>query len=158
MTRSSRFSDRSLGFVVVAALFAVTVAPALAYVLAPSTTVRLQPSFAGPSGWYTVAPLVTLSSSQSGVLHWSWEVAAAQSASVLAFETRMLAAPEGDHVLTAYSVNGSGESETPPVITPLRVDSAAPSQPGSLNATVTLDVGVRLPWASVSHGPQARTP
>jgi len=62
------------------------------------------------------------------------------------------AAPEGEHLLRAWSANAALETQTPPTMLLLRVDSGAPSQPGPLDAVVTRDVGVRLTWTASEDG------
>jgi hypothetical protein len=124
-------------------------APGLAFAVAPTTTIATDPAAPGLSAWYTVAPLVTLSTTQDGTLHWSWDGDGAQSATALAFGLRSIgAASEGEHILSVWSANAAGETESPPISIWVRVDSGAPSQPGSIDATVTRDVGVRLTWTA----------
>jgi hypothetical protein len=129
------------------------VAPAAAWAVPPTTTFALDPPAAGPSGWYNVAPVVSLRSSQGGTLFWWWNAGSEQSATVVAGVDRVVgAAPEGEPVLHAYSANSSAETETPGVSIALRVDTVAPTQPASFAGLVVHNVGVVLTWDASTDG------
>lgn len=149
MTRRASSKRSAIALAVVVALVTVVVAPAAAFAIAPVTSVVLDPATPGVSGWYTAAPLVSLVSDQDGTLTWTWDGASGGSAAALAGRPVSAgAAPEGEHVLSGYSTNGAAEIESPPVETTVKVDSLPPSQPGALDATVTVDVGVTLRWTA----------
>jgi hypothetical protein len=147
--RWTRSRWRTITFAVCCASLLVAGVPGAALALAPTTSILTEPTIPGASGWYSVAPLVTLSSTQDGVVSWSWDGGVATTASVTAHILRPIpTAPEGEHSLSAWCVNLGGETESPVVTRSLRVDSGAPSPPGSPDATVTLGVGVRLTWTA----------
>ncbi|MDO8916000.1 MAG: hypothetical protein Q7W16_07970 [Coriobacteriia bacterium] len=148
MARWTRTRSGSIALALCLALATITAAPGLAAAVAPTTTIATDPTSPESSGWYSIAPLVTLSSTQNGSLNWSWDGGEAVTVPAVAGVAQLIGpAPEGEHTLSAWSINAAAETETP-VIRSIRVDSSAPSQPGSLDATVTLDVGVRLTWTA----------
>ncbi len=144
-----RLAERIVALACVVAL----VAPACAWAVAPTTSISLDPPAPGASGWYNVAPVVALRSSQSGTVFWWWNGQSEQSGAVAAGVDRIIgAAPEGEPILHAYSANSTAETETPGVSVALRVDGTAPSQPGSFMGAVVHNMGVVLTWSASSDG------
>jgi hypothetical protein len=129
---------------------ALAVAPSPAWAVAPLTTISLDSS-PEASGWFIVAPWVMATPDQAGVLHWWWDTSTEQTSAVLAGADLFLGvAPEGEHIIHAYTVNGALETESPGAFLSIKVDSVEPSQPGSFEGTVTHNVGVELEWAASS--------
>jgi fibronectin type 3 domain-containing protein len=137
---------RAVALVCATALL-VAVVPGSAWALAPKTTLSLDPPSPGASGWYNVAPLVSVTSDQAGVLHWWWNVDVEATAAISAGVPFAIGvASEGEPIFHAYTVNGALEVESPGVNAPLKVDSSAPSQPGAFAADTKHNVGVALSW------------
>lgn len=115
---------------------------------APRTTIAIDPPTPdGLSGWWLAEPDVSLESDQNGTAYYAYNDGAQTSLAVSAgVPVYLTDVPQGQSTLSVYSVNSSGETETPSATAELKVDSAPPSRP--LNASWELRSGntIALDW------------
>jgi hypothetical protein len=140
-----------------AVVVALTLVPCVALAAPPTTTHSVIGSLGddcgipGATGWWIDTPLITMNCSQDGTLYYSWDSGTVQATAVTAGAGVQILADEGDHTLVAYSVNSSGETETPAgVWQRFLTDSVAPLQPGGLHADAVSGAGVVLGWTASS--------
>ncbi|HZD60363.1 MAG TPA: Ig-like domain-containing protein, partial [Anaerolineae bacterium] len=102
----------------------VTVHPAL-------TTITTNPSSPdGENGWYKTAPTITLTSDATATTYYKWDAGAETTYTV------PFVAPEGEHTLSFYSVDATGNTE-PTRTRQFKVDTIAPTTP-ALNTVDTI--------------------
>ncbi|MCL4498801.1 MAG: Ig-like domain-containing protein, partial [Chloroflexi bacterium] len=89
--------------------------------VAPASGLTTSPASAdGTNGWFKTAPSITLTSNEPGTTWYRWD-----AGSWIAYSTA-ITAPEGSHTLSYYSVDLTGNGETPTVQI-FNVDTGAPS-------------------------------
>lgn len=122
---------------------------AVSALAAPTTLLSLDPpSPSGLNGWWLSPPDVFATVNQDSVVHYAWSGGAETTIAVAAAVPQHLGvAPEGVGILSAYSVNSSGETETPPVSVITASDSNPPSQPTDLSADVDPGPVIELTWS-----------
>ena len=114
MTARRRSASLVRRIVALATVVAMVV-PVPAFAVPPTTSCALLPASPdGSNGWYVSEPVVRLTSSQAGSIHY-WYDSAPESVipAVAGVPVQVAAPPEGSSVLRAYAVNSSGETETP---------------------------------------------
>ena len=146
---------RTLALGISIAMLALMVVPAAALVVpaaAPTTTISLDPPVpSGLNGWWSTAPIASLTSNQDSTIYYGWGPSPDTTVAATAGNPIVIGpAPEGVSILKAYAVNGTDETETPAAQQAVTVDSLAPDQPTGLAATPGAGPTVALDWNDVS--------
>lgn len=116
----------------------------LADTTAPTTAIQVTGGTLGQNGWYTAAPSIALSSNESGTTWYQWG-----SEEPLQF-VDSFQPPVGENVLTYWSVDSSENTETPKPTRTFKLDTTAPSTPGSFTAERSGANSVTLTWSASS--------
>lgn len=109
---------------------------------APTTTINVTGGTTGQNGWYTAAPTITLTSSESGTTWYQWGSEAAVEYSV-GFQP-----PVGENVLTYWSVDDYSNIEDPKLTRTFKLDTTAPTTPGDFTAERSGANSVTLTWSA----------